>query len=104
MKYHILYNPSSDNGRGGADEEAVEKLLAGSEIVKQNIISIDTQEYIRSETAPDDIILICGGDGTLNRFVNSIDVENINRRIDYYAAGTGNDFFRDLRCLPSAAP
>ncbi len=96
MKYHILYNPSSDNGRGGADEEAVEKLLAGSEIVKQNIISIDTQEYIRSETAPDDIILICGGDGTLNRFVNSIDVENVNRRIDYYAAGTGNDFFRDL--------
>ena len=96
MKYHILYNPGSDNGRGEGEEAAVERLLADDEIVKQDITAIDKEEYIRTKTDPKDIILICGGDGTLNRFVNSVDDANINRCIDFYATGTGNDFFRDL--------
>ena len=96
MKYHLLYNPASDNGRGREEAENAEKLLTDGEVIKQDIKAIDKQEYIRTQTAPDDIILVCGGDGTLSHFVNSVDVAAIGRRIDYYATGTGNDFFRDL--------
>ena len=44
----------------------------------------------------DDSIIICGGDGTLNRFVNAIYDLNTDKEILYYAAGSGNDFLRDI--------
>lgn len=101
MKYHMLFNPKSNNGHGSEEvEKAVEKLTSGKspapEIIKQDITAIDIRQYIPDKTAADDVIFICGGDGTLNRFVNDTDGLEINRRIDYYATGTGNDFFRDL--------
>ena len=101
MKYQILYNPKSNNGRGSEEAENAigrlnEKKKPGAEIVRKDITSIDIKRYIQNETAADDIIVICGGDGTLSRFINDTDGMEINRRIDYYATGTGNDFFRDL--------
>ena len=96
MKYHILYNPVSDNGRGLEEAKEAVSLLEGAEITEQDITAVNANDYIRDNTAPDDIILICGGDGTLNRFANDVDVATIGRRIDFYATGTGNDFFRDL--------
>ena len=96
MKYHILYNPASDNGRGADEAAAAEQLLKGSEVVKQDITTVDQQEYILKNTAFGDTIVICGGDGTLNRFVNTVDVAESERTIAFYATGTGNDFFRDL--------
>ena len=94
--YHILYNPSSDNGRGTMEADEAGRKLAGAEMLKQDITAVSPKNYIESRTTPDDIILICGGDGTLNRFVNDIEGMELNRRVDYYATGTGNDFFRDL--------
>jgi diacylglycerol kinase family enzyme len=44
---------------------------------------------------PDVIPIITGGDGTLSRFVNSLN-GNPTRDIYYYPAGTGNDFLNDL--------
>ena len=96
MKYLILYNPSSDNGRGADEAAAAERLLKGSEVVKQDITAIDQQEYILKNTAPGDTVVICGGDGTLNRFVNSVDVADLERPVAFFATGTGNDLFRDL--------
>ena len=96
MKYLILYNPASDNGRGAEEAAAAEKLLGGAEVIKQDITTIDKEAFILKNTTPDDTVLICGGDGTLNRFVNSVDVAELERSIDFYATGTGNDFFRDL--------
>jgi len=101
MKYHILYNPKSNNGRGTEEAgQAIEKLSAeksaGCEIVKQDITATDIKQYISDNTSAEDVLLICGGDGTLSRFINDTDGTDINRRIDFYATGTGNDFFRDL--------
>ena len=43
----------------------------------------------------DDKIILCGGDGTLNRFVNSVDVLPEND-VYLFATGTGNDFLTDV--------
>ena len=96
MKYLILYNPSSDNGRGIDEAAAAEKLLGDAEIVKQDITAVNPQDYILKNTDAGDTVLICGGDGTLNRFINTVDIAEIERSIDFFATGTGNDFFRDL--------
>ena len=41
-------------------------------------------------------MIVCGGDGTLNRFIN--DTEGVDFACDvlYYALGSGNDFLRDV--------
>ena len=96
MKYYILYNPLADNMHGVDSAKAAKAKLADKEVLAVDITTIDTEKFILSRTEPDDIILICGGDGTLNRFVNDIDIDKLDRRIDFYTAGTGNDFFRDL--------
>lgn len=54
------------------------------------------------ENAPSqDGLILAGGDGTLNRFINDCNANNalpkvISREIQYYPAGSGNDFLRDL--------
>lgn len=56
--------------------------------------------FIENVPSQDGIIL-AGGDGTLNRFINDCNANNalpkvISREIQYYPAGSGNDFLRDL--------
>lgn len=36
-------------------------------------------------------MILCGGDGTLNRFVNDVNGMNIPNKLYYYPTGTGND-------------
>ncbi len=96
MRYHILYNPLSNNGHGEEEIGRATAKLGDAETVKVDITKTDIKQYIANDTAPDDVILLIGGDGTLNRFVNDIDGLETDRRIDFYTAGTGNDLFRDL--------
>lgn len=93
-KYHILYNPLAGNGIGKAKaEELKEKLQGDLDFIDITAIS-DYGDFFAS--IGDESIVIIGGDGTLNRFIN--DTENIRKDNDiyFYAAGTGNDLLRDL--------
>lgn len=95
MKYCVLYNPHS--GNGGSQNKAEElKQGYGSDAEVIDITQIDsTVEFITGFSA-DDVVVICGGDGTLNRFVNNIGDADIKCELLYAAAGTGNDFLRDI--------
>ena len=95
MKYCILYNPLS--GKGGAKERAEAlKNSFGDGATVVNMTEIESYSEMFSEYGKDDAIVICGGDGTLNRFVN--DTEGLDTEADilYVATGTGNDFLADL--------
>ena len=48
-----------------------------------------------SMTKGEDII-ICGGDGTLNYFINHTDGIKYKNNILYYSTGSGNDFYNDV--------
>ena len=63
----------------------------------------DYTSFFASLTA-DDTVVLCGGDGTLNRFVNDTEGMEIPCDLLYYAAGTGNDFLRDIEKQPSEKP
>ena len=93
-KAYIFYNPLANNNKG-ADVLPELNAFIHDETVKCDMTKIDYTEII-SSMEDDDYIVICGGDGTLNRFANTVDCENLNPDVLYYAAGTGNDFANDL--------
>lgn len=66
----------------------------------------DAEAYRRALAAlqPEDTIILCGGDGTLNRFVNLSGTEALTNPILYYPCGSGNDFACDLGKKQGDAP
>ncbi len=95
MKNYLLYNPLAGNGREhGCIDELREKLPG--EVVLCDVTLPEGYKDILSGIGGDDLITVCGGDGTLNKFVNTVDVDKIDNTVLYYAAGSGNDFLCDV--------
>jgi diacylglycerol kinase family enzyme len=95
MKNYLLYNPLAGNGRGHGYIDELKERLEG-EVVLCDVTTPEGYKDILSGIESDDLITICGGDGTLNKFVNTMDVDGMNNTILYYAAGSGNDFLCDV--------
>ena len=94
MKQYILFNPHAGNGTA---EEAAKKLAATySDAVLLDMTAIEGYASFMEGVTAEDTMTICGGDGTLNRFVNDTDGLAIPCQVYYLAVGTGNDFLRDL--------
>ncbi len=92
----ILYNPLAGNGRCAAESKKLAETIGEARTRIVNICEIgDYSEFFES-LAPEESIIVCGGDGTLNRFVNDTDGIDINCDVYYFAAGSGNDFLRDV--------
>ncbi len=96
VKYCIIYNPLSDNGKGKEHLDALVTKL-GADAVGDifDMTSIESYSSFFDEHKTENI-LICGGDGTLNRFINDTASLELENSFFYYAAGTGNDFLRDI--------
>ena len=103
MTYHILYNPLAGHG------DRLEKVSALSaklqaDTVTHDITQLESYTSLASVLTADDAIILCGGDGTINRFVNDTNGVNFPCDILYYPMGTGNDFLHDLEKTPDDAP
>ena len=100
-KNYVIYNPLANNGRS---KDEVENLIAtlGGDTVLYDM----TKGYIEQLEAlqSDDTLIICGGDGTLNRFINDTDGIDIACDIMYFASGSGNDFAHDISLERGASP
>lgn len=94
--YYILYNPIAANRHGKEKAQGLKKVLKDESFIFEDITSVINYYNFFAKLEPDDKIVIAGGDGTLNRFINSTDGMDIKNDIYYYAAGSGNDFFRDV--------
>lgn len=89
---YILYNPKANTNHGEeAAESAKHEINGESELIR--LIGFDLKSFIPTLTKDDNVIL-CGGDGTLNRFVNEAD--ELPCPLYLYKAGNGNDFLRDI--------
>ena len=99
---YILYNPCE----GGPETEKAVKALqdANEGAVAINICRIISYKTFFNGLDPNDTVILCGGDGTLNRFVNDVNGMNIPNKLYYYPTGTGNDFARDVGQKPFSDP
>ncbi len=95
MKY-VLFNPFSCNGECQKHSAAyMENITDEHKLL--NMTEIESYKGFFGGLSTDDEIVICGGDGTINRFINDIDGIEINNPVYYYPAGTGNDFYADIK-------
>ena len=99
---YLLFNPYAGNGTCKKQSETM-AASCGGDIKYINMTEISYPEFF-SSLNPKDKVTICGGDGTLNRFVNDTRGISISNDILYYAAGSGNDFLRDVGKEKGAAP
>ncbi len=85
MKYY-LYNSLANNGITPELKEGIQPIDA---------VGLNYQEFFDGLAAEDEVVLI-GGDGTLNYFINAVDTDKISNNVYLLGAGTGNDFFNDI--------
>ena len=103
MKYYVLYNPLAGNKTCTEKTEKL-KALYGESAEYCDMTNIFDYRAFLSTLNDDDVIVISGGDGTINRFVNETDGIDIKNEILYYAAGTGNDFLNDIEGVDPDTP
>ena len=113
---YVMYNPLAGNRTCEEACKGVGDIFASDDKQYIDLLSVgDLEEYIR-KLSPEDQIIVCGGDGTLNYIINHINTAELEQDIFYYPAGSGNDFYHDvdeegtngvyrinmyLRCIPT---
>ena len=94
MKY-VLYNPLA--GKGDAKEQSASLAERyGNDIIFKDITTVADYADLLAPLSEQDSVVVCGGDGTLNCFINAIEGIDVKCDVLYYAAGSGNDFLRDI--------
>ena len=77
----------------------VDKIKPGQKIsgfLKEKGYSEQNLVNLKKDLNAEDEVVLIGGDGTINYFINQVPYESIKNNVYYYAAGSGNDFLRDI--------
>ena len=102
-KGYVLYNPIAGNGDGEEKVRTLSKLLSDP-LEYYDVTKIGDYSSLLSEMEAKDYLIVAGGDGTINRFINNTAKYEIPQDILYYPIGSGNDFARELETDDSKAP
>lgn len=103
-KYYVLFNPFASNGCGEESSKRIEQYLIGEEMIFTDMTKIGNYESFFAGLGQDDRIVLCGGDGTLNHFVNDCKGKVPANDIYMFPVGTGNDFLLDLGYKGNCGP
>lgn len=103
MTDHILYNPLAGNGSAKENAEML-CVTCKNKTDLHNITEIKDYREFFASIEKNDRIIICGGDGTLNRFVNDTVEISYDQAVFYCPSGNGNDLARDLGYTENESP
>lgn len=95
MQY-VLYNPLANNKMGLATAKAYLEGKIEGDVEYKDVTKIDDINTFICGLADSDRVILAGGDGTLNRFINAFHTTP-SCAIDYIAVGSGNDFKNDIK-------
>lgn len=96
--YIVYFNPLAGKIGDDSVKENLTALLEGHNLTFKDLTELgDSLAKDVESLEPQIKIIIAGGDGTLNRFVNIVDCDTLKNEVYLYAAGNGNDFFNDLK-------
>ncbi len=94
---YIMYNPLANNKRGHLNAmKAMEKFPDSAFEFVDLPHLFDYGEFFDG-IQNDDTVVFTGGDGTINRFVNSLGSYKLKHDVLYFPAGSGNDFMNDVK-------
>lgn len=91
---YVLYNPLANNNHGKESLKDLPKVVK-EKYEEKNLIDLDLNEFVKSLKEEDELILV-GGDGTINRFINRLNGVCPKNKVYLFKAGTGNDFLTDI--------
>lgn len=94
-KAYVFYNPFAGNGDGKKRLDELKNIIP-DELIFCDLTKEETYESSLFKITSKDSLILCGGDGTLNQFVNITEGIHIPCEIFYYPTGRNNDFARDL--------
>ena len=94
-KGYVIYNPLAGNGNAEEDAKLLQ-MVFDEDMEYYDMTRITNYAAFLSGMEKDDYLVIVGGDGTLNRFVNDTNGIDISQEIFYFPSGSGNDFARDI--------
>lgn len=95
-KYNVLYNPLAGNGKGENAAKKLKELLNGDELTFSDMTKVSDYRALFASMPEDERVIVSGGDGTLNRFINDTEEVAFANPVYYYATGSGNDFLKDI--------
>ncbi len=96
---YILFNPFADNNNGENNVKTTLKTMKKEyqEGILISLKDLDYKEFF-SKLDKEDKVILFGGDGTLNRFVNEVYRKyELPCKFFLHIAGTGNDFANDTK-------
>lgn len=100
---YVLYNKKAGTAESfGKVEELKKRQKEPLKLI--DVCNISDYEVFLAGLEKDDYIVIAGGDGTLNRFINYTDGIEYNNEVMYLPTGTGNDFANDIGCNGETGP
>ncbi|MBQ8416303.1 MAG: diacylglycerol kinase family protein [Clostridia bacterium] len=95
--YYILCNPLSANKQGETLSQSLISKLSDAEVKFIDIRTVeDYADFCQTIDCENDTVVLSGGDGTLNRFINVNEGVELPKNLYYFAAGSGNDFKKDV--------
>jgi diacylglycerol kinase (ATP) len=88
----LVFNPAS----GKADEEVQERIQGELASLGEVSVAVPPHDDIRQSAAGADVVVVAGGDGTLNRTLGDLAGMLSGLTLGLVPMGTGNDFSRTL--------
>ncbi len=102
MKTIVLMNPLAGSGLNDEMKQRIEKHFGEASFEDVTAI-VDLKQFVEDLGEDADIVL-AGGDGTLNRFVNAVNCDELKNRLYLFPSGSGNDFRHDVDRYQPKAP
>ncbi|MFW6272646.1 MAG: diacylglycerol/lipid kinase family protein [bacterium] len=99
-----MHNPLSSNKKSRKKTKKIVRFFKRRKmdfIVRSTLKIKDMHQFLNRREYITDILLL-GGDGSINYFINNVDVSKIKQRIHLAKSGSGNDFLRSLKPLYGA--
>lgn len=93
---YFISNTLSVSGRMRRAIRRAEAQFVGETVTCRKATDIKDYPAFFDGLAPEDSVVLLGGDGTLNYLINAIDPEQIKNPVYTCKAGTGNDYMRDM--------
>ena len=92
---YVLYNNKAGDGDALESAKTLE-IIINDEMKYIDVTEVSDYRIFITGLEKDDYIILAGGDGTLNCFINNIDGIDFDNEVLFFPNGTGNDFAHDL--------
>ena len=96
MKALIIYNRFSGKSSNKEIEYIKNKLYKKYDIIDVHEVKYDIREYVIRNSSKYELLIVIGGDGTINQAINGLMLVNIKPLVAYIPMGTCNDFGRTV--------